>query len=168
VTIAEVPMFCHAYVTAAPASVTTVAEQSNYPLLRALSGAFKLMRLRAQNVLEQHGLHYGQQYVLEVLWAEDGLPVGELAARIGIAEPTVVRAVQRMEAAGVVRREADPSDRRRALIFLTDRGRELEQVVIPALKEVEREGLARLSPKARAELRRSLEHVRDNYRDEIS
>lgn len=140
-----------------------MARQSTYPLLRALSGAFKRMRMRAQQVLEQHGLHYGQQYILEVLWEEDGLPVGELAARIGIAEPTVVRAVQRMEAAGVVRRAADPSDRRRALIFLTDRGHELEAIVVPALKEVEREGLAGLSPAARAELRRSLEHVRDNF-----
>jgi DNA-binding MarR family transcriptional regulator len=106
------------------------------PLLRLLAASFKLTRARLQRELEQYGVHAGQDYLLEVLWEEDGLPVGEIAARLGIEVPTVVRTVQRMEVAGVVRREPDPADRRRSRIVLTQRGRELEPVVRGALCSV--------------------------------
>src|SRR5439155_1044659 len=60
----------------------------------------------------RHGVHEGQQFILRQLWAEDGQTPGEIARRLGLATPTVTRAATRMEAAGLLRREPHPGDRR--------------------------------------------------------
>lgn len=133
-------------------------------LQRSLFGAFKAIRNQLSRELEVHGVHGGQEYMLEQLWREDGLSVGELAERIGIEVPTVVRTVKRMEAAGLLQRRPDPGDRRRALIVLTDRGRELERVVPDLLAELDRRATATLSEDERAELLRMLDEVWTNVR----
>jgi DNA-binding MarR family transcriptional regulator len=125
----------------------------------AVKGAFKAIWAQLARELEAHGLHPGQEHLLKQLWLEDGLSIGVLAERVGIEVPTVVRAVTRMEAAGILRREPDPTDRRRALVLLTDRGRELEQVVPNVLADVDRRATSRLSPEERAELLRLLDEV---------
>jgi DNA-binding MarR family transcriptional regulator len=51
----------------------------------------------------------------------DGEPtVGELAERLRIRHHSMVELVDRLEAAGLVRRRHDPADRRRVLVGLTD------------------------------------------------
>jgi DNA-binding MarR family transcriptional regulator len=132
------------------------------PLLRLLASSFKLTRARLQQELEQYGVHAGQDYLLEVLWAQDGLTVGEIAERLAIEVPTVVRTVQRMEVAGVVRREPDPVDRRRSRIVLTQRGRELEPVVRGALCSVSREATEGLTEAEAEQLEALLGRVKRN------
>lgn len=102
----------------------------------ALKGAFKAIHDHTSRLLEAHGVHFGQHYLLMELWREDGRTVGGLTERLGVEGPTVVRTVQRMETAGLVRREADPGDRRRVLVYLTPRGRDLEAVVPQLLRDV--------------------------------
>jgi MarR family transcriptional regulator, organic hydroperoxide resistance regulator len=132
------------------------------PLLRLLAGSFKLTRARLQRELEQYGVHAGQDYLLETLWEQDGLTVGEIAARLAIEVPTVVRTVQRMEVAGVVRREPDPADRRRSRIVLTQRGRELEPVVRGALCSVSQAATDGLTEAEVEELQALLLRVKRN------
>ena len=69
----------------------------------------------------RHGVHEGQQFILRQLWAEDGQTPGEIARRLGLATPTVTRAATRMEAAGLLRREPHPGDRRLVRLLLTER-----------------------------------------------
>jgi DNA-binding MarR family transcriptional regulator len=130
------------------------------PLLRLLAGTVKLSRAKLQRALEEHGVHAGQEYLLEVLWEDDGLSVGEIAARLGTEVPTVVRTAQRMEAAGIVTREPDRNDRRRSLIVLTERGRELQPVVLDALRSVSSTATNGLSDEERAQLIDLLTRVR--------
>ena len=132
------------------------------PLLRLLAGSFKLSRAQLQRELEEHGVHAGQDYLLEVLWEEDGLSVGEIAERLGIEVPTVVRTAQRMEAAGLIRREPDPADRRRSRIVLEERGRELEPIVRAALRQVSRTATKGLTAAEREQLLDLLTRVRGN------
>lgn len=53
------------------------------------------------------------------------LTIGELAAAEKIQPPTMTPIVARLEADGLVRREADPDDRRIARITLSRQGRQL-------------------------------------------
>ena len=46
----------------------------------------------------------------------------DLAPDVGIDRSGVTRRASRLEAAGLVRREADPNDRRATLLVLTERG----------------------------------------------
>lgn len=69
------------------------------------------------------------------------LPMSELAARLRVrySQPGLSRAVQRMEADGLVRRAPDPDDGRAAIVVMTARGRRFlrraEQVYRAALDE---------------------------------
>ena len=137
-------------------------ERLSPALFRALAKAFKGVNAELGRRLEPHGVHPGQDYVLDELWHQDGQPVGVLAGRIGIEVPTLVRTLTRMEAAGLLRREADPADGRRAIVRLTDRGRELEQVVPGILAEVTEQATAGMSEAEREQLLGLLRHLRAN------
>ena len=134
------------------------------PLPRLLATAFKAARGDLQRRLEEHGVYAGQDYLLDALSEEDGLTVGALAERLRIEVPTVVKTVQRMEAAGLVRRSPDPADRRRSLVHLTERGRAVLPAVREALAAVSEQGTAGLSVEERAELLRMLAVVSENLR----
>ena len=131
-------------------------------LFRALAKAFKGVNAELGRRLEPHGVHPGQDYVLDELWHEDGQPVGVLAGRVGIEVPTLVRTLTRMEAAGLLRRETDPADGRRAIVRLTDRGQELEEVVPAILAEVTERAAAGMSEAEREQLLRLLRDLRAN------
>ena len=68
-------------------------------------------------------------------WA-DGSPVEVLAAAMRVSHSRAVRVVDRLEAAGLARREPDPSDGRRALVRLEPAGRELAERALEARARV--------------------------------
>ena len=68
-------------------------------------------------------------------WA-DGKPVDVLAATMRVSHSRAVRIVDSLEAAGLVRREPDPSDGRRALVRLEPAGRELADRALAARSRV--------------------------------
>jgi MarR family transcriptional regulator, organic hydroperoxide resistance regulator len=142
--------------------VAEPAEPLSPALFRALAKAFKGVNAELGRRLEPHGVHPGQDYVLDELWHQDGQPVGVLAGRIGIEVPTLVRTLTRMEAAGLLRREADPADGRRAIVRLTERGRKLEEVVPPILAEVTERATAGMSEAEAEQLLRLLRDLREN------
>lgn len=128
-------------------------------LLASLSRA---MKSRVDAALSEHGVRVGQQMVLEELWREDGLAPGQLAKRIGVETPTVTRAVQRMEAADLVRREPDREDARLVRVYLTERGKKLEGVVPEIMWQVREEALNGFSEEEKAQLQRLMERIRSN------
>ncbi len=89
----------------------------------------RAMAEAAEASFNRHGVHSGQQFILECLWDTDGLAPGEVAKRLGLSTPTVTRAASRMEAAGLLRREPHPSDARLVRLCLTQRGRDLEEIL---------------------------------------
>jgi DNA-binding MarR family transcriptional regulator len=75
------------------------------------------------------------------LFEEDGLRMGELAARAGLSKQALTELVRRLERDGLVERRPDPLDGRASLIFLTARSRDFEPVAARVLAELD--GLAR-------------------------
>lgn len=120
------------------------------------------MKARVDSVLSEHGVRVGQQFVLQELWREDGLTPGELAERIGVETPTVTRAVHRMEAAGLARRDPVPSDARLVRVRLTERGRELEGVVPELMSRVWEETLEGFSEREKEQFGRFMERALAN------
>ena len=110
----------------------------------------------------RHGVYEGQQFVLRTLWREDGLPPGEVARRLGLATPTITRAATRMEAAGLLRREPHPTDRRLVRLTLTDRGRDLEKIIDEETNRLTERALAGFGTADRAALVAALTQIRRN------
>jgi DNA-binding MarR family transcriptional regulator len=76
-------------------------------------------------------------------WA-DGRSVDVLAEAMRVSHSRAVRVVDRLEAAGLARREPDRSDGRRALVVLEPAGRELAQRALDARSRVLRSAIAEL------------------------
>lgn len=129
------------------------------PVLTTVSRAVKA---HLESRLLSYGVHAGQQFILQCLWREDGLTPGDLAQRTGVETPTVTRAAQRMEAAGLVRRLPDLDDARLVRVYLTERGQALQTLLPVVLRAATDEVLEGLSPQERAELVRLLSQVRKN------
>jgi DNA-binding MarR family transcriptional regulator len=121
--------------------------------------ASKLMRGAADDAMSQHGVRVGQNLVLEVLWATDGLTPGELAERLHLSTPTVVKSAKRMEASGLVARRRDDADRRLVRLYLTKRGRSVRTDIEAARDELERRATAALSDTERRHLVSSLRKI---------
>lgn len=68
-------------------------------------------------------------------WA-DGMSVEVLADAMRLSHSRAVRVVDRLEAVGLARREPDPSDGRRALVWLEPAGRELAERALEARSRV--------------------------------
>lgn len=66
-----------------------------------------------------------QGRLLYVLWQEENLSLRQLAQKTGLAATTLTSMVDRMEAAGLVRRLADRNDRRKTRLSLTEKARAL-------------------------------------------
>ncbi|MGD0623596.1 MAG: MarR family transcriptional regulator [Thermodesulfobacteriota bacterium] len=65
--------------------------------------------------------------VLQALWDKDGLNISALGDRAHLEKSTMTSLIDRMEGAGLLRREDHPTDRRAYKICLTVRGKELEE-----------------------------------------
>ncbi|MFI2710616.1 MarR family winged helix-turn-helix transcriptional regulator [Micromonospora sp. NPDC018662] len=129
--------------------------------LTTLSLVSRRLKSEAERRLIQHGVHAGQQFILECLWDRNGLTPGEIAQRIKVEAPTVTRAIQRMEASGLVVVGADESDGRRVRIWLTHKGVALRKVVPQVVAGLQDDALAKLSANERTEFVRLLGLVSD-------
>jgi len=122
----------------------------------------KAHRARAEAALNRLGLHTGQEMLLLRLWIEEGIPQSQLAVSMGVEPPTATKMLQRMEHAGLIERRPDPEDARVSRVYLTERGRALEQPVLEVWKQLEAQTVAGLSPTELALLRRLLMQVAAN------
>jgi DNA-binding MarR family transcriptional regulator len=70
----------------------------------------------AQDMTEEHWR------ILHSLSDERGRSMGELAEEVLMNHPALTKNIDRLVAQGLVHRAADPSDNRKVLVFITDRG----------------------------------------------
>lgn len=124
----------------------------------------KAHRNFANEVLNEIGLHTGQEMILNVLWREEGLPQSQVADATSCAPPTTTKMLQRMESAGLIQRRSDAEDSRVSRVYLTERGRGMKQTVEDKWRELEDRTVANLSTEERILLRRLLLQVQDNLR----
>lgn len=70
-----------------------------------------------------------QWSILALLWEEDGKSQQFLADKSYRDRPSVTRLIDNLERMKLVERHADPNDRRSKLIFLTTKGKNMEEKV---------------------------------------
>jgi DNA-binding MarR family transcriptional regulator len=88
--------------------------------------------------------------------ARDRATIGELAERLQLRHHSTVGLMDRLEAAGLVERQADTEDRRQVYVTLTPRGLD----VLEQMTEVHRVELQRLGPELHTSLLRLLDRSR--------
>jgi DNA-binding MarR family transcriptional regulator len=97
--------------------------------------------------------------ILVPLFEEDGLRVGELGQRAGLAKQTMTTMVRLLERDGLVSREADPDDGRALRVYLTPAARRFQAVAEEVLVELDALIESRMNANQRAALKRALKEV---------
>jgi DNA-binding MarR family transcriptional regulator len=91
-----------------------------------VAGALRPVLMKLNRELRREtaafGVTGGQAALLHIIRRSPGIGVRELAARERIAPASMSVAVARLEKAGLVRRTADPLDRRRQALWVTEQG----------------------------------------------
>lgn len=106
--------------------------------------------------LAQHGVSFGHWTFLRILWTQDGLTQRELSESAGVMEPTTFSAVKAMEALGLIERRQLAGNRKNMHVFLTEKGRALEPLLVPLAEEVNTISVQGMSPRTIAIVRRAL------------
>lgn len=93
----------------------------------SLMRAQQIVLARVDEVLRPHGLTFSRYELLMLLhFSRTGsMPVTKASQRLQVHPTSVTNAVDRLEAAGLVRRAPHPTDGRGTLVELTDAGRDL-------------------------------------------
>ena len=68
-----------------------------------------------------------QGRILYVLWQEDGVPIKIISEKSGLAITSLTTMLERMEKNGLISRKTDEADKRKTLLFLTDKAKELKE-----------------------------------------
>ena len=90
-------------------------------------------------VADRFGLHRTDLRCLEIVGRERAISAGRLATLAGLSTSAVTAVIDRTERIGDLRRSADPEDRRRVLVVLTEQGRERGRIAFAGLmNETER------------------------------
>ena len=131
------------------------------------AGLFSL--LHAANVAQGHveeklaslGLSLAKLIALQALAAAgESLPLGQLAERLSCVKSNVTQLIDRLEASGLIAREAWEGDRRVTVAKLTRRGREVFAGMAKAHEGWLREAMADIDDAALALALKQLEAVK--------
>lgn len=139
---------------------------TDIPLGRAIGLASRKWRLRLDERLRHLDLTQARWHVLlELKKADRMLSQKDLAARIGIEPPTLVRQLDDLERRGLVRREAIEGDRRTNAVYLTEAAGPVLDAILEIAEQVRREITGRLSRDDLATATRVIAHINERLDD---
>jgi DNA-binding MarR family transcriptional regulator len=140
-----------------PSSNTPLAEHLTYLLAQANREINRQLELR----LSTEGVPVEQWRILKVLSDGAGHSMGELADAVLLNHPTLTKMVDRMVSDSLVYRRQDADDRRKVLMFISDRGKALCRRLNSLAASQEAHILQNYGDKATGELKRLLENLID-------
>ena len=100
------------------------------------NGGFQISKIKQlgdrvfEKILTAQGIEAfngAQGRILYVLWQEDGVPIKTIAERCGLAITSLTTMLERMEKSGLIIRQQDSGDKRKTLIFLSDKAKALKE-----------------------------------------
>ncbi|MDW7651818.1 MAG: MarR family winged helix-turn-helix transcriptional regulator [Bacillota bacterium] len=118
--------------------------------------AFHIFRQK----LEPYNLTPPQFATLAFLWKKDGVTQVKLGELMGVDRTTISGIVDRLERTELVRRDADAADRRSWMLFLTEKGRNMEGELSPLAREFNDSLAMDLSEDERSQLVTTLAKIR--------
>ncbi|GAK40742.1 MarR family winged helix-turn-helix transcriptional regulator [Paenibacillus urinalis] len=120
------------------------------------------MRRDYSESLRELNLYVGQDNLLSRLWSGDGITQMQLCEHLKCEPPTVTNMVKSLEQNGFIHRKRDKEDARVMRIYLTDKGKELEEPVGIKWKQQQEKLLHLMSAEERLILRDLLKRMEKN------
>lgn len=120
-----------------------------------------LVRLKRQLLanIKDYDITTEQWSVLARLWAEDGISQTCISHRTNKDLPTITRIVNKLDKKGLIQKKSDPTDSRTTLVFLTEKGKNLQNYIDPISNLIETKLLEGLKTDEIEELKRLLKII---------
>ncbi len=112
--------------------------------------------------LREVKIHVGQDHLLWQLWKKDGASQTELSELMGCEPPTLTNMVKKLEEYGLVTRTKDAVDGRVTRVFLTEKGRALENSITEIWRNHQEKMLNDISLEDQVILKRLLQKIESN------
>ena len=147
---------------------TKLSNENKYNLLTGriplLLNRFLIKKFKDNNIY----LTREQWSILAVLWKNDGCSQQVLAEATYRDKPSITRLIDNLEKEGYVERKADKNDRRLNLIFLTQKGRDIEIPMMKIVNETIDIATTNLTEEQILNIRDSFQLIFDNINKELS
>lgn len=127
-------------------------------VFNAFFRAARIQRQLSFRALGEKGLYPGQAGCLWIVHHHEGIAQSELADMLHVARPTITVMLQKMEKAGLIRRQVDDADQRLTRIYLTEEGRALHAHMDEAIADLINSSIGKLPEHEQLELERLLNH----------
>ena len=110
-----------------------------------INGGFQVSKIKQlgdrifEKILAERGIEAfngAQGRILYVLFQQDGVPIKTVSEKCGLAITSLTTMLERMEKSGLILRKQDAADKRKTLLYLTDKARKLEQDYIALSEEM--------------------------------
>lgn len=91
--------------------------------------------IQAKDLAKQSGLTTSKLLVLQTIAEEGEVTIGAIANQVHLTQATITTIIDRLQEAGLVRRERATSDKRKVFVSLTDHGAQILNDAPTALHE---------------------------------
>lgn len=124
------------------------------------------LKLKASNMIEKHGITFGQYNVLRILKGKfpEGYPRREIIGRMIEPAPDVTRLIDRLEKQKFVERFHSSEDRRHSIAKITQKGLDFLDKIQLEIESMDKDICINLNDSELTELSRILEKI---YQNEI-
>lgn len=97
----------------------------------SMSRVINTLRRENNKLILKHNLTLGQFAVMEALYSKGRLSTGEVMEKILSTSGNIPVIVKNLEKDGFITRNQDESDKRRFILDLTDKGKDLMDEIVP-------------------------------------
>ena len=144
-----------------------LTEQDRYNLLTGNVPLLFNRFLGQQFKLNNINLTREQWSVLVPLWKQQGCSQQAIADFTHRYKPSITRLIDQLEKEGYVERMSHPTDRRQNLIYLTNKGKEIEEKVMYIVNNVTERATRGLSENQIMEIKNFFQHIQNNIQNEM-
>jgi MarR family transcriptional regulator, organic hydroperoxide resistance regulator len=125
--------------------------------MQRLWGLTHALEVRSKKMAKVLGVTGPQRLVVRLIGQAPKVPAGDLAQTLGIHPSTLTGILARLEKQGLIRREVDGTDRRKAHFVLTAAGKRIDRERKGTAEAAVRRALTRANPSTVANTTRLLE-----------
>jgi len=103
----------------------TQYRDKSYDVLVTLRQIIRAIDMHSKQLVKRYGLTAPQLMVLKEIMNDHDINIGRVAKKVSLSQATVTNIIDRLETRGLVTRERSSQDKRRVIVRVTDKAREV-------------------------------------------
>ena len=129
----------------------------------SLSNISVYYRNLLEKLMDEIGLHAGQVYILNELWARDGQSQAEIMKTLGVSAPTITKMIASLINSSFIQTKKCKNDARTTRVYLTKKGKVIQPLVIAQWEKLEEIALKGFSDTEKVLVSLLLEKLKNNF-----